>query len=219
MVLTVISHSICLASNLWKMYFTIAGKICCTACGHKPTAAAQELLDQRPCDQFLTFIRYCPWDPIHSHSDFACPTHDFNFRQIKYTTKYLHPLRFRAVLFFILCILHRYFTYLHGILFMSEKSPYSCTDQQSFLFKLLLFLPENLILLTKGVFLHLILHDCSFSLYCLRIRSMALASCRKDFFVCSVGLRKGWVMVVMVSLWKTIWILQFPSRQSSGAAF
>lgn len=72
MVLTVISHSICLASNLWKMYFTTTGKICCTACGHKPTAAAQELLDQRPWDQFLIFIRYCSWAPIHSYGDFVC---------------------------------------------------------------------------------------------------------------------------------------------------
>lgn len=68
MVLTVISHSICLASNLWKTYFTITGKICCTACGHKPTATAQELTDRRSWDQYLTFTRYCRWDPIHSHS-------------------------------------------------------------------------------------------------------------------------------------------------------
>lgn len=41
---------------------------------------------------------------------------------------------------------------------------------------------EKLILLTKTVFL-VILHACSFSLHCLRIRPMGLASCRNEVFL------------------------------------
>lgn len=86
---------------------------------------------------------------------------------------------------------------------MSVTSPYSCTDQPTFLIKLLLFLSEKQkkSCLSKLIFFSI--NIACFSLHSLKIRPMRLASCRKDFFFFGGGV----VGVVMVSFWKTMWNL------------